>query len=235
MKKLAIFAEGGTEQHFIENLIRSIAGSKNIRIEKTKTRGGRSRRETTRLEIDAASNAQKYYVVIQDCGGDESVQSDVRDNYSSLCESNYDAIIGMRDVYPKTGIEMQKVKNYLYFRILQTPIKALMVLAIMEVEAWFIAETGHFARINKNITKNDIISKIGFDPDVDPARVEEIRWPTGSLNEIYECARERYDKNDPHNLARTASSLDYDRVYLDLADKIPAMKPLIEELNSFLS
>jgi hypothetical protein len=41
------------------------------------------------------------------------------------------------------------------------------VLAVMEIEAWFLAETTHYARIDPAITMAAIKSTLGFDPEND--------------------------------------------------------------------
>ena len=75
MNKLAVFVEGLTEVLFMDKLIEEIAGEHNVLIEHRAIRGGTTTKLTTRLIKAARPNTgQKYFVLIYDCGADNSVR-----------------------------------------------------------------------------------------------------------------------------------------------------------------
>ena len=91
-------------------------------------------------------------------GNDELVQSDIRDSCESLAKKNYQKILGLRDVYPKTFADIPKLELGLKYGIPTKYFPIHIILAIMEVEAWFLAETTHFSRIHPSLT-NDLIKR----------------------------------------------------------------------------
>ena len=102
MNRLAIFVEGLTEQEFVAKLVVEIAGAKNVRVEKRKASGGggTSKRKHVRVEAVSDTSGEVFYVLIVDCGADNRVKSDVRDNYEGLAAMGYKGIVAVRDVYP---------------------------------------------------------------------------------------------------------------------------------------
>jgi len=113
---MAIFVEGQTEQLFVAKLLREIAGEKNISIEQEKAISKNGHRLFS--VIQASKNLdKKYYVLIRDCGNDELVQSDIRDSCESLAKKDYQKILGLRDVYPKTSADIPKLELGLKYGI----------------------------------------------------------------------------------------------------------------------
>ncbi|MCY2951478.1 MAG: hypothetical protein NTU53_05810 [Planctomycetota bacterium] len=237
MKKLAIFAEGGTEQAFAEKLLLAVGGERRIQIRKQRFRGGRrggprTRSASTWVGIPHGSADAKYYAQIIDCGQDERVKGDLIENYKSLTQHGFDAVIGIQDVIPKTHAELHLVKLHLRDRLPTKPINPVMVLAIMETEAWFLAEHTHFPRVHPGLTPTTVSKAAGFDPIKDDmeARVR----PAEDLHRIYQAVGCVYEKK-PQCIQRTVDALDYESVYLELGDRVPAIRPLIEAIDAFLS
>ncbi len=146
MNKLAVFVEGKTEVLFIERLIEEIAGEMNVLIEQRQIRGG-STCERSMLTIKAArqKTSQKYFVLIYDCGGDGSVKTQIVEEHENLNDSGYSRIIGLRDVRGRlTHADIPKLEKQLPLDIQTSLIPVDFILAIMEIEAWFLAETTHY-------------------------------------------------------------------------------------------
>src|SRR5438874_426156 len=103
MERMAIFAEGQTEQAFVEELVCEIAGRHRVHVDSVKAHGGRLTPRTF-LEVHATrpDPAKEYYVVIYDSSNDSRVLSDIRDHYDNLVAQNFREIIGIRDVYPQS-------------------------------------------------------------------------------------------------------------------------------------
>lgn len=234
MKRLAIFVEGQTEQLFLSKLLREIAGQNNIVIDELKW--GLNKKGNRCFMVISASprnSAEKFHVLIYDCGGESTVQTDIRDNYASLAAIGYQKILGLRDVYPKyTFSDIPELERRLKFRVPTSPIAADIILAIMEVEAWFLAETTHFLQIHPSLSVERISKYLNFNPTTDD--VEQRACPSNDLNSIYHLERFGYNKRKS-NCKRTVEALDCSEVYLRLSKKINSLHKFIKELDSFFS
>jgi hypothetical protein len=232
VKKLAIFVEGLTEQQFVSKLCIEIAGDKNIRIEHQKARKTHKGNRSFYV-IGATSNntGKKYYVLIRDCGSDTTVKSDIIDSCETLAKSNYEKILGLRDIFPKTHVDIPQIERYLNYRVPTRFIPIRILLAVMECEAWFLAETSHYERIDPSITLDRVRSLLSFDPSVD--NVEDRNHPSEDLNRIYHLAGKAY-KKDKERISRTVDVLDYGLIYLDLCTRISRLRSLVKEVDTFL-
>jgi hypothetical protein len=235
MKRLAVFAEGGTEQAFVEKLLIEVAGTKNIQIRKEKHRRGANGTDRSRklVAVTGAGGGHEYYALIVDCGNEERVKSDLLENYESLCKNGYNAIIGIRDVRGKyTAADIPALVTYQRYGLKTSPVNPLMVLAIMETEAWFLAEHTHFGRINDRLTLEVVTSTLNFDPAV--GNVETRERPADDINLVYQTVGDQYIKT-PESIQRTIDALDLDQMYLIVTDRVPAFKLLVNAVNEFLS
>ena len=231
MRKLAVFVEGYTEMLFVERLILEIAGAHNVIIEQREIRGG-SKVKRTMSVVKAAKPAtgQKYYVLIVVCGGDHQVKTRIREEHENLTRNDYTKIIGMRDVRPDFTYEQVpqlEVGLRKYIKTSLVPVE--FILAVMEVEAWFLAEFNHFLKIDPAITVSAIKAKLGFDPELDDLALRTN--PTVDLNAAYMIAGKRYEKSQ---VATTVDVLDYPYLYLELPQKVTYLKRLGESIERFL-
>jgi len=233
MNKLAIFVEGQTEQAFVRKLLEEIAGTKDIQIEERAARGGRKDKRRMRL-LDAtdAASGKKYFVMIVDCGSDERVKSDIVERYDGLVKSGYEGIIGIRDIYPQERRYIPKIRQRLPYKLKSVPVEVLFVLAVMEIEAWFVAEHTHFGRIHNELTAHRIREEMGFDPAVEDVQSRD--HPAEDLHEIYHLVRLAYNKTKTH-IQRTVNCLDYTAVYLELGQRFDDLQNLMDRVDQFLS
>lgn len=234
MNRLAIFVEGLTEQEFVARLVVEMAGAKNVRIEKRKAfgGGGASQRRHVLVEAISGASGERFYVLIVDCGADNRVKSDVRDNYDGLVAKGYQGIIAVRDVYPNPRAEIAKLRQGFAYKLKTKPIEVKLMLAIMEIEAWFLAEYTHFPRINSGLDLKTISANMGFDPSVDD--VELRPHPSADLHQIYQLAGLAYHKTKAQ-VQRTVSVLDYACLYFELPGRVSGLSLLIESLEQFFS
>jgi hypothetical protein len=232
MNKLAVFVEGYTEVLFVEKLIEEIAGANKVLIEHREIRGGSSKRRTfARVRAAKPETGQRYFVMIVDCGGDSLVKDRVREEHENLTKAGYSKIIAMRDVRPDfSHAEIPQLERGLRTYIKTSLIPVEFILAILEIEAWFLAEASHFPRIDTTITIAAIISALGFDPENDDMSAR--LTPAIDLDRCYAIGGKTYQKQ----LAKhTVEALDYAVVYLNLPPKIPYLERLVASIASFLS
>ena len=232
MNRLAVFVEGHTEVAYVEKLIEEIAGKNRVLIEHRKIQGGSSVRRTMKI-IRAAkpTTGQQYFVLLVDCGGDESVKTRIMEEHDNLTRSGYSGIIGLRDVRPKyTYAEIPRLEMSLpkYIRTSLAPVT--FILAIMEIEAWFLSEATHFQRIDLSITVEAIKATLGFDPEKDD--MEQRQNPAEDLDNCYRIGGKTYTKRQAQV---TIDALDYSSIYMELQNRIKYLRRLIAAIDAFLT
>jgi hypothetical protein len=237
MKKIAFFVEGQTEQIFVNKLLIEIAGQKNIAIDLRQWRGGTkiAKKEifipqTLSYVIPLSPN---YEALIYDCGGDDKVKSDMLDQIVNLASSGYGEIIGIRDLFPLT--DLSKLERGLQFippSFQPLPITFNVIVAVNEIEAWFLSECSHFERVDSKLTNPFILSSLGFDPCKDDMTLRLI--PSEDLHTIYQLARKSYKKKKKQ-VEKTVNCLDFENLYLNLKNKIAKLNELITKIDNFLT
>ena len=175
---------------------------------------------------------QGYYVLIRDSGNDERVQSDIREDCTVLAKSNYEKILGLRDVHPFEFNDIPKLLKHIRHGMPNNIIPIKVILAIMEIEAWFIAEKSHFQQIHPLLTEKTVINFLGFDPSSND--VETLPHPFEVLKSIYGLAGQFYTKKKI-SLERTMDALDYDKIYLALKYDVNSLGRFISEIDEFLN
>jgi hypothetical protein len=231
MNRLAVFVEGYTELILADKLITEIAGGKRVRLERRRIRGGATRRRTMRL-LDAIEpdTGQEYYLLLVDCGGDDSVKTRIREEYDNLARAGYRTVIGIRDVRPIDRADIPKLEHSLPLNVKTAPIRVFFILSIMEIEAWFMAEHTHFVAIDARLTPVFIQANMGFDPSIDDMELRD--RPADDLNSIYGLVGQTYAK---HRSVQTVNAMDFARVYLELPPRYPYLQLLVTNIDQFLS
>jgi hypothetical protein len=243
MKKIAFYVEGLTEQFFINKLLIEIAGQKNIEIELRQFRGANKGYKT---DIYPKTSSQpvnpKHHALILDCVGDGGVKPRILEDYQRLFSKGYSEIIGLLDLYPKT--DLAKFENELIKGTVKNgrtitqplPKNTDIVVAVNEVESWFLSECTHFKCIDNILTNSLIISNMGFDPCTDDMTLRS--HPAMDLHTIYQLADQSYmDSNGrkrKNKVERTVECLDYADIYITLRCRILKLKQLISKIDSFL-
>ncbi len=231
MNKLAIFVEGYTEVVFVERLIEELAGKNHVLIQRRVIRGGSNANRTFR-HVDGVKipTVQRYYVLIVDCGGDALVKTRIVEEHENLTKSGYSKIIGIRDVRPDfTREQIPRLEAELPRRIRTALIPVEIYLAVMEVEAWFLAEATHYPRIDPAITVPAIRATLAFDPEVDDMGLRAT--PAIDLDNCYSIGGKQYKKGSED----TPNALDFAHIYMTLPLKFIHFSRLIASIDAFLS
>ncbi|MFA5791669.1 MAG: hypothetical protein WC884_01380 [Candidatus Paceibacterota bacterium] len=231
MKKLAFFVEGLTEQLLVKKLFEEVAGVNNIVIIEAKSAG---KKGSLIINITAQSKKTKakFYVLIVDCSRDTMVSPNVIENYQKMVKGGYAKILGLRDVFPLKYSNIPRIKMEMRKYIPTNPIPAHILLAVMETEAWFMAEHSHFKKIHNTLTVELIKKRLSYDLLVD--NIELIENPAKELHKIYSIAGKAYSKTR-NRISRTVNVLDYSNLYLNTINRMPHLKDLIKHIESFLS
>lgn len=235
MDKLAVFVEGQTEEVFISELLTAIAGRQNVHIDRVSAFGGGPAGDRRFLEVLAIQRPdphKRYYAIIYNSMGYGRVLSDIRDHYDSLSAQSFKYIIGLRDVKPQLYADIPTIRNYFDSYAPHNHIQPRLVLAIMEIESWFIAESSHFPRIDNRLTPDAVTTQLGYDPGV--ADLEQRPDPADDLRRVYHSVGRGYNKSRRH-AERTVNALSYEAVYLSLRHRFPDLGRLISCLDAFFT
>lgn len=231
VKKLAIFVEGWTEILFVEKLLQELAGIHNVLIHKQKISGG-ARAPRTMVTVEAANEKtnERFYVLLVDCGGDHQVSTRIREEHERLTNSGYSKIIGLRDIRPQfTAADLGRLQTGLRKYIRTSLIPVEFVLAMLEIEAWFLAEHTHFERVDSRLDLPAIRAALGFDPSSDSVSARNV--PSKDLDDIYKIAGKSYVKPATDTIA----ALDFGNVYMNVRPRISELDAMLISLDDFLT
>jgi hypothetical protein len=142
------------------------------------------------------------------------------------------SLFSPRDVHPIARANIPALRSRLPLYVKTKPIPVVFVLAIMEIEAWFMAEHTHFERLDARLTPAQIKAHFGFDPSTED--MEQRNRPAMDMDMIYSLVSHRYQK-DRTVLQGTVSLLDFARFYLELPSRYSELKLLVASVDGFLS
>jgi hypothetical protein len=225
MSAFAIFVEGQTELIFVERLLFAIFGYQHLRIERQQHHGGLYHEIGVR---GAPPENSCHNVLLVNCASDGKVLSAIEDRANKLRNAGYDRILGLRDIYPAPSHELEEIYGLIADRLVSMPLPCKIVIAVREIEAWFIADTEDFVRYNPLLTSAFIQQEIGV--DVTQQDVEQIPHPSELLKKIYSLVEGTYDKK-LKEIHRVVSILNYEYLYLEAPDSVPALKKSVDELD----
>lgn len=232
MKKIAIFVKGQTEQIFISELIKQIFGERKIAVDEQQFSGKQGMRKITIIRTKNITQDTEYYFRIYDChgGGDQStVKSDIVEQFPILNREAFSLIVGVRDVYPLTDI--QKLRTMIGKNMPTGNIPINIILAVNEIESWFIAEENHYQQLSKNLT----ISLVNYITNIDIQKdtTETIPHPAEILHTIYQKVNFAYHKKRSQ-VQRTVSVLDYENLYIAVKTRNNSFNELISCLDKII-
>lgn len=252
MKKIAFFVEGETEYYFISKLLKEIAGEKKINVIADKLTGGGKKQPIRSVSVSLESTVNplaKYEALIRVSGTDNRVDTDIEDFHKDLqrtkSENEYSLIIGLRDLKgqkpdlsPTTLLDLPKMelaaKVIMRHCVLSHIIPTSIIIAVYEIEAWFLAECTHFERIDATLKNPPIVSVMGFNPCIDDMTLRP--EPAKDLHSIYQLGipPKAYHKTAPQ-ASRTVNCLDYANIYLNVRHKITKLNELVTKIDNFLT
>lgn len=223
MIKVAIFVEGYTEQQFIVQLLLAMAGKKGITFEINYQFEG----ELHHSEFISEGAGNDIYILLVNCRNDSQVKSQIANRHASLTMGGYSKIIGIRDVYPHAIEDLPEVQTYALEGLPSGGSPIDIILAVMEVEAWFLEELSHYNRLDSEMTVARIQEK-GF--DLISKRGHEWPQPAQTLHAIYSHWKKAYKKKE-NQINRTINALDLDEIYVTVRNNAPSLNELICSLE----
>lgn len=233
MKRIAFFVEGQTEQIFVNRLVKEILGTTQINIMQKQFRGGVNIPKQEIVRNSSFSRNPKYEVLIFDCGSDNRVKSEIIENIANLRSRGYSLIVGLRDLYPIPIDDLERLEKGLRFlpnKLREEAPYFDIIIAIHEIEAWFLAETSHLKKIDKRLTGHYIKEHLGFDPYAIDAQSRV--HPAKDLDNIYRLVGKSYTKRYGQTL-RVVNKLDFRYIRNQLRYDIEPLGKLLKIIDSF--
>lgn len=232
MKRIAFFVEGQTEQIFVNRLAQEILGSMHLNIIQKQFRGGVNIPKQEIAISRCLSRNPLYEILIFDCGSDNRVKSEILDNIANLRERGYSMIIGLRDLYPISMDELDRLEKglkYLPKRFKKDSPYFDIIIAIHEIETWFLAEVNHLRKVDKRLTGHFIKENLGFNPyTIDP---ESRIHPAKDLNDIYQLVGKSYTKRYGQIL-KIVNRLDFSNILRHLRYELVPLNRLISIMEN---
>lgn len=233
MIKISIFVEGQTERIFLAKLLEKYLTPPEFEIESCRLIGD-GIHMTRRRNIHSGIH---IYVLIYDVGNDERVVSVLLEKAEYMISNKgYSNLLALRDLYPKHIQEKSRVVNAIQreFNKYSYSNKLKLILAIMETEAWFLADYNLFSRMNSQLTPEYIQEETSYDlVNNDP---ESYYHPAKVVDDIYKLIGQRYKKREKQS-HKIAHNIDYSFLYLDVHEsgKISSFFHFLECINESLS
>ena len=237
IKKLAIFVEGHTESYFIKNLLESYFEYNTVAIEINNFYGGKTCSRTIQFvsSTPVTTDTQIEVIIYNSCN-DTKVTSDLCEQYESLKNAGYTQFICIRDLYPlvyskKSQLEASVNRHMAKNGILSSDVE--YIIATMEVETWFIAETNHYLAMDNTLTIDTIKNNgvLDFNSSLDYEK--DILEPAKKLDEIYRIVSLRYTKNQ-EELKAIVENFDFTNLYINVRNDIPSLNQLYKTLDNFI-
>jgi hypothetical protein len=233
MKKVAVFVEGQTEQVFASELVKQIFGHIKVAVEELQLSGKEGSRCIRTIRSVNTESSTDYFFRIYDChGGDieSTVKSEIREQFPMLINESFSFIIGIRDVYPLTDLNMLK-----FMMNLELPnnegLPIRIFLAVREIEAWFLAEEKHYPIIDESLTTSHVNKIVGF--DITTTSTETINHPSLTLKTVYQSVGKDYKKKK-WEAKRTVDALDYENLYINVRNRNDSLDELLTCLDGLI-
>jgi hypothetical protein len=202
VKRIAVFAEGQTEQIFVRHLLLKMVDNSRLSFECMKLGAGGNERP---VPWPYSAPDPDIYFLIVDCGNDGKVLSVIRDREESLVAKGFEKIIGIRDMYSAEydkrspgviddSVITAFITNWnLTISKMTHADKISFHAAIMEVEAWLLGMHGLFQRVDPLLSSDFIENKLGFNlKAINPEK--KFYKPSGAVAGIMQLCGKRYRK-----------------------------------------
>lgn len=204
MLKLGIFVEGQTELIFLEKFFKEYLGYHKVSIESFKLYG----KKFIQIRGKTIMSESLLYVQIFNAGNDEKAISALKERCENMVNNGFHYLFVLRDVFPNKRTEIPIIHTYFDKLFKNSSCKEIvrLILAIMEIESWFLADYNVFSRISPFLSPEYINERIGI--NLIEQNPEQLDHPSKTINEIFKIIGFRYSKHSDQ-VYKIVNSLDY--------------------------
>jgi len=233
MIKIGIFVEGQTERIFVVEFLKEYLGGEHkfSRLEiKLKNKN------TTTFITERKFSQSRFYFLIFDTSGDGNVLPALYERSENMIKkNNFHFLLALQDLYPKPRNSKSKILNNFLKSIDRFDFKEKLrfILAIMEIEAWFLADYNLFKKLYNIISFEYIYEKLNI--DLKNNNSEFYQHPAEIINRIFKLFNEKYRKSEKQ-IRKIVSNLDFDLLCSDeTLKKIKSFKYFIHCIDEALN
>jgi len=232
LKKIGIFVEGQTDRIFVVKFLSEYLGGEHkfSRLERKFKNKNRDEFITKRIYPEA-----KYFILIFDSSGDGNVLPALYERAENMIQNqNFEYLIALEDLYnrPRNKKKLIISKFEERIKVFRFHDRLRFVLAIMELESWFLADANVFSRINNILTPEYIHEKINI--NLLAINPESLPHPAETINKIYKLLDQSYKKTKDQAYQIT-ERLDFDFICSDeTLAKVKSLKFFINNINESL-
>lgn len=221
--KVAIYVEGITEAGLVYRLIG----------EKYLWDWTRVRIECLNLDpINASEDLRDYgdenapdYFLIYDSQSDTSVVSDICERYKGHRDNGFDKVVGLRDVYSENYIELyhrqmnianvEQFINDIHKHLSELDNTGFIRVrfAVMETEAWLLALSNVFEKLDPRLDADGLLNMAGMDVNTDPQ--SKYFHPFTKIEDIFRAIGRTYSKHwrEIKEIVLKIEQVDFERLY----------------------
>lgn len=231
MIKISIFVEGQTERIFVEKLL-----SEYFTASKLKTISCRliGERLTKILELGNRVDPE-FCVLIFDAGGGERAVSVMLERAEAMINSQgYSFLFALRDLNPELIANKDALinKTKRLFANFNFKDNLRLILAIKEIEAWFLGDYNFFSRIDPSLTPQFIQNRLDYDLVND--NLEDYDRPAQIIDNIFQLIGQRYRKKEK-DVYRIAYRLDYSFLCVDVVARVRSFAYFLSCIDKSIS
>ncbi len=193
MTKVAVFVEGKTDRRFTRKLIGHLCKGTPVIIDEISLRGKES---FIRLEQGKEPYVCYNFVIIE-VPSLERLISAILDNAKSMVhQGGFSLLLGLRDLSPYRRSQKKEVLNAIASALARVPEREriTIVLAVMEIEAWFLCDWHLFERIDSRLTTKYIGDRLNIDLVNDDPELTYNK-PSKTMDDIFQLVGRRYRKH----------------------------------------
>lgn len=239
-KKIAFFVEGPTEEFFVIKYLREIISQQGFTFRIYRGSGGSTANPRVFVLKSNIVNGHKYEAYIYVSQGDNKVNSDLLDQLNSVRQSGVTQIVALKDLRGRHNGTLGSIDNLPMFeradRILfRTHQDVKSIIAVMEIETWFIAETNHYTNLYNKLSPQLIqanIASIGCNPY--QCAYENIAEPAETLDRIYQLVHRHYSKHQK-TTSKTVNALDFVNLYCNVKTRIAKLQEFADVIDNFFN
>lgn len=147
---------------------------------------------------------------------------------------DYFHIFGIRDLFPNSKNQLELINNSIN-TVFQNDVivkNISLIIAIMEIETWFLANHTFFIKINPALTSEKINETLGINIESDD--LESYKHPAKMIDEVLKIIGKAYRKKESDAYS-ICSHLDYEELCANkaLRARIKSFDGFMQKLDNF--
>lgn len=235
-RKTLIVVEGQTEQIFVLKFLENLSSYQHLQIQLRELKGGGVEIKTGNGTRGANIEDAKHIIKILNAANDDTVQTYINENLEYFKSQGFGIIYGLRDRYRgnnnKPPLNIEKIEAYYKELEVEHAMTIEMVIAVEEIEAWFLTVPEFFLEYHPSLSL-DRINEI-FGSDLINTPVETIRHPAAAIGKVLEAVGITYKKRlgDAHKITNI---LNYNELYLEKIKTNASLNKFVNALNNALA